>query len=67
MKSKEVAGVIETSRVFGIYDTVTSISADGIDDKKGQIFLIIYAGSPFDKNAWYKKFQYYIIANFIKS
>jgi hypothetical protein len=30
-----VSDEIEPSRVFGICDIVTSLSADGIDDKKG--------------------------------
>lgn len=35
---KKVPDEIEPSRVFGIYDIVTSLSADGIDDKKEWTF-----------------------------
>jgi len=37
MNSKKVPGVIETSRIFGIYNIVTSLSARGKDNKKGLI------------------------------
>ena len=35
---KKFPGVIEISRVFGIYNIVTSLSVKGKDDKKGLIF-----------------------------